>query len=126
MTMKASIGLAMVMAAGVAMAAEPAATATVTVDMKAELGPVKPMNSVNNGPSVKKPGGDQVRGNFEEYKAARFPMARLHDSVNCVSGGAHCVDVNAIFPDFDADENDPKATGSDMVATVNYHSSGSL
>ena len=41
--MKASIGLAMVMAAGVAMAAEPAATATVTVDMKAELGPVKPM-----------------------------------------------------------------------------------
>ena len=116
--MKASIGLAMVMAAGVAMAAEPAATATVTVDMKAELGPVKPMNSVNNGPSVKKPGGDQVRGNFEEYKAARFPMARLHDSVNCVSGGAHCVDVNAIFPDFDADENDPK--NYDFVFTDHY------
>ena len=111
--------VSMVVAGAVSVfAAEPAATATVTVDMTAELGPVKPMNSVNNGPSVKKPGGDQVRGNFEEYKAARFPMARLHDSINCVSGGAHCVDVNAIFPDFDADENDPK--NYDFVFTDHY------
>ena len=116
--MKRAIMMMAVMAAGAAMAAEPAATATVTVDMKAELGPVKLMNSVNNGPSVKKPGGDQVRGNFEEYRAARFPMARLHDSINSVSGGAHCVDVNAIFPDFDADENDPK--NYDFVFTDHY------
>ena len=110
--------LVLAIAAGTAFAAEPAAKATVTVDMKAEVGPVKPMNSVNNGPSVSKPGGDQVRGNFEEYRAARFPMARLHDSINSVSGGAHCVDVNAVFPDFDADENDPK--NYDFVFTDHY------
>ena len=79
----------------------------VTVDMAHEIGPIKPMHAVNNGPAVKKPAGDQVRGNFEDYKAARIPFARTHDSINCVSGGAHNCDINAIFPNFDADENDP-------------------
>ena len=62
--------------------------AHITVDMTKELGPVRLMNAVNNGPAVKKSGGDQVRGNFEDYKAARIPFARTHDSINCVSGGA--------------------------------------
>ena len=92
--------------------------AHITVDMTKELGPVKLMNAVNNGPSVKKPGGDQVRGNFEGYKAARIPFARTHDSINCVSGGAHTCDVNAIFPNFDADETDPK--NYDFVFTDHY------
>ena len=89
-------------------AAQPAATAFVAVDLAKEIGPVKLMNAVNNGPSVKKPGGDQKNGNFEDYRAARIPFARTHDSINCVSGGAHTCDINAIFPNFDADENDPK------------------
>ena len=55
------------LAAGAAFAAEPAATATVTVNPAQALGAIKPMNGVNNGPTVKKPGGDQVRGNFEDY-----------------------------------------------------------
>ena len=101
-----------------AFAAEPAAEATVTVDPTVELGVVKPMHAVNNGPSVKKPGGDQKRGNFEDYKALRVPFARTHDSVNCVSGGAHTCDVNAVFPDFDADENDPR--NYDFVFTDHY------
>ena len=42
-----------------AFAAEPAATVFVAVDPMKELGAVKPMHAVNNGPSVKKPGGDQ-------------------------------------------------------------------
>ena len=99
-------------------AAQPAATALVSVDLSKEEGPVKPMHAVNNGPSVKKPGGDQKNGNFEDYKAARIPFARTHDSINCVSGGAHTCDISAIFPDFDADENDPR--NYDFVFTDHY------
>ena len=101
-----------------AFSASPPATALVTVDMAQEIGPIKRMNAVNNGPTVKNPGGDQVRGNFEDYKAARIPFARTHDSINCVSGGAHTCDINAIFPNFDADENDPK--NYDFVFTDHY------
>ena len=115
---RAIMMMAVVMAAGVAVAAEPAAKASVTVDMKAELGPVRLMNAVNGGPTVKKPGGDQKCGNFEDYAALRVPYARTHDCINCVSGGAHTCDINAIFPDFDADENDPE--NYDFVFTDHY------
>ena len=99
-------------------AAEPAALAFVTVDFTNEVGTIKPMNAVNNGPSVKKPGGDQKNGNFEDYRALRIPYARTHDSINCVAGGAHTCDISVIFPDFDADENDPK--NYDFVFTDHY------
>ena len=99
-------------------AAEPAAAAFVTVDITNAVRAVKPMHAVNNGPTVKKPGGDQKCGNFEDYKAARIPFARTHDSINCVSGGAHTCDISAIFPDFDADETDPK--NYDFVFTDHY------
>ena len=66
------------------------------------------MHAVNNGPSVTKPAGDQVVGNFEDYKAARLPFARTHDSINCVAGGSHTCDISAIFTDFSEDEKDPK------------------
>lgn len=114
----AAIAAAAAVAAPAAFAAEPAAKATVIVDVAKELRPMKPMNAVNNGPSVANVGGDQKRGNFADYKAARLPYARLHDSINCVSGGAHSVDVNAIFPDFDADETDPR--NYDFVFTDHY------
>ena len=75
-----------ILAAGLAAcslpAAQPAATAFVSVDLLKEEGPVKPMHAVNNGPSVKKPRGDQMNGNFEDYKALRIPFARTHDSIN--------------------------------------------
>lgn len=74
-------------AALLARAAEPGTVAFVRVDPAQELGKIKLMNSVNNGPAVAPVRGDQKRGNFEAYRAARFPMARLHDSINCVSGG---------------------------------------
>ena len=121
MTMKNNIALSIcsaVLSVGALNAAEPMATAEVSVDLGAALGPVKPMHAVNNGPSVSKPGGDQKCGNFEEYRAARIPFARTHDSINCVSGGAHTCDINALFPDFDADENDPK--NYDFVFTDHY------
>ena len=103
---------------GTVYAAQPAATALVAVDVTRSLGAVKPMHAVNNGPAVKHPGGDQKRSNFEDYRAARIPFARTHDSINCVSGGAHTCDINAIFPRFDADENDPK--NYDFVFTDHY------
>ena len=106
------------LSAGIVMAAQPAATALVSVDLSKEEGPVKLMHAVNNGPSVKKPGGDQKNGNFEDYKAVRIPFARTHDSINCVAGGAHTCDISAIFPDFDADETDPK--NYDFVFTDHY------
>ena len=107
-----------VIAAICAPAAEPAASAFVAVNPVQELRPVKPMHAVNNGPAVKKPGGDQKNGNFDDYKAARIPFARTHDSINCVSGGAHTCDINAVFPDFNADETDP--ANYDFVFTDHY------
>ena len=68
--------IATAVTAGILMAqgAEPAATATITVDVTNELGRIKPMHAVNNGPTVKKAGGDQKCGNFEDYRAARIPF----------------------------------------------------
>lgn len=83
-------------------AAEPPAQAEITIDCVRELGPIKPMNGVNNGPTVSHPAGDQVRGNFETYRAARIPFARTHDSIGSVAS-VHCCDISAIFPDFAAD-----------------------
>ena len=99
-------------------AAEPADVGFVAVDIASVVRAVKPMHAVNNGPSVKKPGGDQKRGNFEDYRAARIPFARTHDSINCVSGGGHTCDISAVFPDFDADETDPR--NYDFVFTDHY------
>lgn len=87
------------------------------VDQSKVLGELKPMNAVNNGP-VRAPQA-QKRGNFETYAAAGFPYARLHDANLCYSyGGPHVVDINAIFPNFDADENDPASY--DFVLTDLY------
>ena len=99
-------------------AAEPAATAVITVDPAREVGPIRPMSSVNGGPKVAPVGGDQKAGNFEGYQAARIPMARTHDCITCVSGGPHTCDISAIFPNFDADENDPQ--NYDFVFTDYY------
>ena len=82
--------------------------ATVAVDFAAACGPVKPMNAVNNGPV----GGsaDARHGNFAEYRAARIPFARTHDAAEYIGyGGDHVADITAMFPNFDADENDPKS-----------------
>ena len=91
---------------------------TIRIDTSNAIGPIKPMNAVNNGPFVTRPDGGQLRSNFEEYRAARIPFARTHDSINCVSGGAHTCDISAVFPDFDADENDPRSY--DFVFSDHY------
>ena len=80
----------------------------VIVNSKAELGPIKPVHGVNNGPM--KARADQCCGNFEAYRDARIPSARTHDAVfSQAYGGAHTIDISAVFPDFDADVDDPKS-----------------
>ena len=82
--------------------------AQISIHRETAAGKIKPMHCVNNGPLCART--DQVRGNFEEYKALQIPFARNHDaSFFAGYGGPHCVDVPAVFPDFSRDENDPAA-----------------
>ncbi|MBQ7689544.1 MAG: hypothetical protein IJT27_10055 [Clostridia bacterium] len=82
--------------------------AVLSIDSCRSVGKIKPMHCVNNGPFTSRT--DQARGNFEAYKALEIPYARNHDaSFFAGYGGPHCVDINAVFPCFDRDENDPAA-----------------
>ena len=82
--------------------------AQISIQRDKVIGKIKPMHCVNNGPFRSRT--DQVRGNFNEYKALHIPYARNHDaSFFAGYGGPHCVDINAVFPDFNRDENDPSA-----------------
>ena len=90
---------------------------TLKLDSNKIIQPIKPMNAVNNGPT--RPRSSQSRGNFESYSAAGFPYARTHDANLCFNYGApHTVDITAIFPNFDADEDDPASY--DFVLTDEY------
>ncbi len=90
---------------------------SVKVDYLISAGKIKVMHAVNNGPVVA--GKDQTRGNGLSYKAARIPYARVHDaSFFSGYGGEHTIDVHAIFPNFDADVNDPNSY--DFACTDHY------
>ena len=79
----------------------------VVIDFAQNLGAVKPMHAVNNGP-VYKFAADQRITNLPAYKEAGIPYARTHDaSFYATYGGEHTVDIIAIFPNFDADPDDP-------------------
>jgi len=85
--------------------------ADVTVFPDREVGPVKPMNGVNNGPAGPYGlGKSQTRDNFDDYRAAKIPFARTHDAAfsECY-GSEHTVDITSIFPDFSKKVDDPKA-----------------
>lgn len=81
-------------------------TDSIFIDTGKTLGAIKRINAVNNGPVRAR--GDQSNGNFDAYKDACIPYARTHDAAFYAAyGGEHTVDIMAIFPNFDADENDP-------------------
>ncbi len=88
-----------------------------TFDLSKRGGSFKPMNAVNGGPWHRRYTNDQWRSNFEEYKAARIPYSRNHDSILCgsVYGGPYAHDITAIFPDFDADPYDPASYDFDCT-----------
>ncbi len=79
---------------------------TISIDFNNIKGKIKPMNATNNGPI-----GDGVRGKtpfIKNFKQAKIPYARLHDSAFYQPyGGEWAVDVHRIFRNFDADENNP-------------------
>ncbi len=73
-----------------------------------KYGEFKILNATNGGPLHKRHANDQYRSNFEDYKAARIPYSRNHDSAMCgIYGGPYSHDITCIFPNFDADPLDP-------------------
>lgn len=77
-------------------------------DLSKRLGGFKIMNATNGGPWHKRHNASQYRSNFEDYKKARMPYSRNHDSgVVGIYGGPYSHDISSIFPDFDADVNNP-------------------
>ncbi len=81
---------------------------TVKIYPERILGAFKPLNAVNNGPCCRRHANDQLRSNFDAYKAARIPFARNHDaSFETVYGGEHGIDISAVFPDFTKSPYEP-------------------
>ena len=68
----------------------------------------KTLNATNGGPWHKRYTNDQFHSNFKDYKAARIPYSRNHDSaLHAIYGGPYSHDITMIFPNFDADPCDP-------------------
>lgn len=89
----------------------------VRFDIEKKYGRFKILNAVNNGPVHK--ASDQKRSNLRTYKEARIPYARNHDAAFCSSyGGQYSVDITAVFPDFNADPDDPGSY--DFTCTDEY------
>lgn len=82
--------------------------AAITFDFTKKLGAIKPMNAGNNGPKI--PSRDQTSGNFDTFKMLRIPYARVHDAnFSTAYGEPFTIDVRAIFPDWNADPDDPRS-----------------
>lgn len=74
-------------------------TMTIRINKNQTVGKIKPMHCINNAPSF----DDEVL--FETLTEAGIPYSRLHDTFELHYD--RLVDVQNVFPDFDADENDP-------------------
>ena len=83
---------------------------TLKFDLSKTGNKFKLLNATNGGPWYKRHATDQLRTNFNDYKAARIPYSRNHDSgVVAAYGGPFSHDVSHIFPNFDADVNNPES-----------------
>lgn len=81
-----------------------------TFNLQEKAGKFKLLNATNGGPWHKRHANDQYRSNFEDYKKARIPYSRNHDSTYCaIYGGQYAHDITSIFPNFDADPTDPNS-----------------
>lgn len=84
---------------------------TISVYFKNKLGKIKPLHGVCCAPYAIGSGPNQFRiDNY--FKEGAIPYCRLHDCCG-IYGLGQFVDITNIFPDFDADENDP--------ASYNFH-----
>ena len=87
----------------IALAAFLSQAVQVSVDFGRELGPVKPVNGVGQPPML---GGPTKFRMMHYLRDAGIPYSRLHD-VGGWQGQGLWVDIPNLFPDFDADEDDP-------------------
>ena len=71
----------------------------ILVDFARPLGSIKPLHGINNSPMTY---GEPL----PDLSEAGIPYVRLHDAAGAY-GGAHFVDIPNVFPDFDADPDDP-------------------
>lgn len=77
---------------------------TITVDFSEKTGVIKPLHGVNNGPKNNMFNIDTTK----YFVEAGIPYSRLHDT-EYPYGKGHFVDIPCIFPDFDADAQDPNS-----------------
>ncbi len=75
----------------------------IRVDSGKAIGPVKPVNGVGQPPMIGALGDWPL---FHYLKEAGIPYSRLHDVGGWLGQGLY-VDIPNLFPDFDADEDDP-------------------
>ena len=80
-----------------------AMAADVSVNPQHVLGPIKPINGVGQPPMVGQLNGWPM---MRYLKEAGIPYSRLHDVGGWLGRGIY-VDIPNLFPDFDADEDDP-------------------
>jgi len=85
---------------GIAFAVDP--DPTITVDFSKNIGKLRAVNGVNNGPFVI---GNHTADLSARHTEAGFPSSRLHD---CHWPNPNVVDIPAIFPLFHADADDPR------------------
>lgn len=74
----------------------------VTLDFNQAVAQIKPIHGINNA---------RVNYNGQplpEFQAAGIPFCRTHDTAGPF-GGTHFVDIPNLFPNFDADPDDPKS-----------------
>lgn len=76
----------------------------ISIDFSHSLGKIKPMHAINNVQTVPY----DFYGGLDLLAKANVPYARLHDTGGAY-GGARYVDIANVFPNFDADENDPES-----------------
>ncbi|MDF2684887.1 MAG: hypothetical protein K0S55_68 [Clostridia bacterium] len=85
----------------------------IKADFSKIIGKIKPLHGVNNGPKTRIFSCDMSKYFIE----AGIPYSRLHDT-EYPYGSGHFVDIPCIFPNFDADPEDPLAY--DFTLTDEY------
>ena len=73
------------------------------IDFSDVVGKIKPMHAAGGGPRQGYAGSWDISNYF---RSMNIPYTRLHD-IEYPFGSDLFVDIHCVFPDFDADENDP-------------------
>ena len=92
-------------------------SAQIVVSPGDDIGPIKRMNAVNNGPRINN--SEQVyTGTTGYFRAANVGYSRNHDAAGYGAYGEHVVDISIIFPDFS--KNPDKPESYDFTLTDRY------